>query len=197
MARISHDPLQARLVLLVVLWVVALVVMSLLSPYFLQARTIPYLLQYIPILGLLGLGQTLIMLAGGPGIDLSVGSMVSLVGVLVGTLVGAGTPVLAACAAGLAFGALLGLVNGTLVNLLRIPSLMATLATMFAYGGLALALTEGRPLGGIPRRFCVARPGHDRGSSERVSLHPDPDGRSAPHRADAHPHRQSHRSLRQ
>jgi ribose/xylose/arabinose/galactoside ABC-type transport system permease subunit len=57
MARISHDPLQARLVLLMVLWVVALVVMSLLSPYFLQARTIPYLLQYIPILGLLVLGR--------------------------------------------------------------------------------------------------------------------------------------------
>jgi ribose/xylose/arabinose/galactoside ABC-type transport system permease subunit len=94
------------------------------------------------------------MLAGGPGIDLSVGSMVSLVGVLVGTLVGAGTPVMAACAAGLLFGAVLGLVNGLLVNVLRIPSLMATLATMFAYGGLALALTEGRPLGGFPEGFA-------------------------------------------
>ena len=153
-ARISHDPLQVRLVLLLGLWGGSLVVMSLLSPYFLQARTIPYLLQYIPILGLLGLGQTLIMLAGGPGIDLSVGSMVSLVGVLVGTLVGAGTPVLAACAAGLVFGAALGLLNGVLVNMLRIPSLMATLATMFAYGGLALAFTAGRPLGGFPEGFA-------------------------------------------
>jgi ribose/xylose/arabinose/galactoside ABC-type transport system permease subunit len=48
----------------------------------------------------------------------------------------------------------LGLVNGLLVNVLRIPSLMATLATMFAYGGLALALTEGRPLGGFPEGFA-------------------------------------------
>jgi ribose/xylose/arabinose/galactoside ABC-type transport system permease subunit len=152
--RIAHDPLQARLAILIVLWIVTLAIMSALSPYFLQPRTVPYLLQYIPILGLLGLGQTLIMLAGGPGIDLSVGSMVSLVGVLVGALVWLGTPLALACAAGIAFGCCLGLLNGVLVNVLRIPSLMATLATMFAYGGLALALTQGRPLGGFPSEFA-------------------------------------------
>ena len=64
--RLQGDPLQARLLLLIGLWLVSLIVMSLLSPYFLQPRTVPYLLQYIPILGLLGLGQTLVILAGGP-----------------------------------------------------------------------------------------------------------------------------------
>jgi ribose/xylose/arabinose/galactoside ABC-type transport system permease subunit len=151
--RLQGDPLQARLLLLLGLWLISLVAMSLLSPYFLQARTVPYLLQYIPILGLLGLGQTLVILAGGPGIDLSVGSIVSLVGIFVGWLVTAGIGVWPASAAGLVLGAGLGFVNGFLVNVLRIPSLMATLATMFAFGGLALATTQGRPVGGFPPEF--------------------------------------------
>lgn len=148
------DPLMARLILLIGLWVVAIIAMSLLSPYFLRASTIPYLLQYVPILGLLGLGQTLVILAGGPGIDLSVGSIVSLVGVAVGALFAAGLDIWLACVAGLVVGAGLGLINGVLVNVLRIPSLMATLATMFAFGGLALATTMGRPFGGFPPEFA-------------------------------------------
>jgi ribose/xylose/arabinose/galactoside ABC-type transport system permease subunit len=151
--RLQGDPLQARLLLLLGLWIASLVAMSLLSPYFLQARTVPYLLQYIPILGLLGLGQTLVILGGGPGIDLSVGSIVSLVGVFTGALVAAGIGVWPASAAGILLGAGLGFVNGFLVNVLRIPSLMATLATMFAFGGLALASTGGRPIGGFPAEF--------------------------------------------
>jgi ribose/xylose/arabinose/galactoside ABC-type transport system permease subunit len=147
------DPLKARLLLLVCLWVVALVAMSVLSPYFLQASTLPYLLQYVPILGLLGLGQTLVILGGGPGIDLSVGSIVSLTGIFVGGLFSAGIGIWPACIAGLAFGGLLGLVNGVLINVLNIPSLMATLATMFAYGGVAIAVTQGAPIGGLPQSF--------------------------------------------
>lgn len=149
----STDPLRFRLFVLAILWVVAIAAMSFMSPYFFRASTIPYLLQYVPILGLLGLGQTLIILAGGPGIDLSVGSIVSLVGVVVGGLFAAGVDIWLASAAGLVLGALLGLVNGVLVNVLRIPSLMATLATMFAFGGLALATTMGRPIGGFPAEF--------------------------------------------
>jgi ribose/xylose/arabinose/galactoside ABC-type transport system permease subunit len=153
MGRLRGDPLRTRLMVLLGLWLVSLVAMSLVSPYFLQARTVPYLLQYVPILGLLGLGQTLVILAGGPGIDLSVGSIVSLVGVFVGALVTAGIGIWPASAAGIALGAGLGFINGFLVNVLRIPSLMATLATMFAFGGLALATTQGRPIGGFPPEF--------------------------------------------
>ncbi|BDA86564.1 ribose import permease protein RbsC [Aureimonas sp. SA4125] len=159
----TYDPLRARLLLLCGLLVVSIVAMSLLSPYFLQASTVPYLLQYVPILGLLGLGQTLVILAGGPGIDLSVGSIMSLVGVAVGALFAAGIDIWTACAIGVAAGAGLGLVNGLLVNVLRIPSLMATLATMFAFGGLALATTMGQPVGGFPPEFAWLGQGHTLG----------------------------------
>ena len=151
--RLQSDPLRARLLLLIGLWIIAILAVSLLSPYFLQASTIPYLLQYVPILGLLGLGQTLVILAGGPGIDLSVGSIVSLVGISIGAIMTTGLGVWPACAIGILLGGVLGLINGVLINVLRIPSLMATLATMFAYGGLALATTEGRPIGNFPETF--------------------------------------------
>jgi ribose/xylose/arabinose/galactoside ABC-type transport system permease subunit len=151
--RLQRDPLKARLFLLVFLWFATIVVVSLLSPYFLQASTVPYLLQYVPIIGLLGLGQTLVILAGGPGIDLSVGSTMSLTGIVIGALFAAGLGIWPACAIGLLFGCLLGLVNGVLVNVLNIPSLMATLATMFAFGGVALASTRGAPIGGLPAEF--------------------------------------------
>ncbi|MBK1696213.1 ABC transporter permease [Rhodovibrio salinarum] len=147
--------LENRFALLLVLWGVAICVMSLLSPYFLQVSTLPYFLQYIPVLGLLGMGQTLVMLAGGPGIDISVGSAMSLSGVFLGWLLGSlDVPILIACLACLAFGAGLGFFNGVLVNVVGIPSLMATLATYFAFGGLALALTGGRPQTGFPDAFA-------------------------------------------
>ncbi|WP_127144887.1 ABC transporter permease [Pelagibacterium montanilacus] len=164
----ASDPLRMRVFVLLGLWILAIVIMSLLSPYFLQASTVPFILQYLPILGLLGLGQTLVILAGGPGIDLSVGSIVSLVGVAVGALFSIGVDIWLACGAGIVFGALLGLVNGVLVNVLRIPSLMATLATMFAFGGLAIATTGGRPIGGFPPEFAWLGQGRTLGMPNSV-----------------------------
>lgn len=152
--RAVRDPIRKRLVFLIGLWLLAIVVSSLLSPHFLRAGTLPFLLQYVPILGLLGMAQTVVMLAGGPGIDLSIGSMLSLIGLAIAALFHLGVDIYLACAAGLVLGALLGALNGILINLVGIPSLMATLSTFFAYGGLALALTGGSPIGGLPDHFA-------------------------------------------
>jgi len=107
----------------------------------------------VPVLGLLGMGQALIMIAGGPGIDLASGAILSLVGLAIGALVAGGVPVAIACLAGVLLGAGLGAVNGTLVAVLRIPSLMATLATLFVFGGFAVAVTRGLPITGLPSDF--------------------------------------------
>ena len=102
--RLQGDPLQARLLLLLGLWIVSLVAMSLLSPYFLQARTVPYLLQYIPILGLLAGFAALLYVARLRNVEINIGTTVALeaiaatilggtsirggVGSLLGTLLG-------------------------------------------------------------------------------------------------------------
>lgn len=153
------DPLRQRHLLLLGLLVAAALLGALLSPSFLQPSTLAYLLQYVPVLGVLGMAQTLVMLSGGPGIDLSVGATLSLVGLAVAALYAAGLPLALACLAGLGVGTALGAVNAVLVCVLKVPSLMATLATLFAYSGLALALTGGAPIGGMPAWFGVLAQG--------------------------------------
>ncbi|MEM6889433.1 MAG: ABC transporter permease [Pseudomonadota bacterium] len=148
-----NDPMRQRFVLLLGLLVSAILTGAVLSESFLQFSTVAYLLQYVPVLGVLGMMQALVMLSGGPGIDLSIGAMMSLVGLAVAALFGLGVPLGLACLLGLALGAFLGAVNALLVCVLYVPSLMATLATMFAYSGLALALTGGSPIGNIPDSF--------------------------------------------
>lgn len=151
--------MHQRFLLLVGLLAAAILLGAVLSPSFLQVSTVAYLLQYVPVLGVLGMAQTLVMLSGGPGIDLSIGAIMSLVGLAIAALFSAGVPLGFACLIGLALGTGLGAVNAVLICVLQVPSLMATLATMFAYSGLALALTGGTPIGGLPEWFGMLAQG--------------------------------------
>jgi len=100
------------------------------------------------ITGVVALGQLLVILTA--GIDLSVGSVAALSGVLGCMAMKAGVPmplgVLIGCAAGAACGA----VNGTLVSKGRIPPFIATLGMMMAARGLALFISGGNPVFGLP-----------------------------------------------
>ncbi|WP_417512518.1 ABC transporter permease [Microbacterium sp.] len=108
--------------------------------------------QFGAVVGLLALGQAMVILGGEGGIDLSVGSTMSLSGVVMG-LVAQGTGVspwiaaLFALLSGLALGAL----NGFLVTVIRIPALISTLGTLFLYSSLAMVLTGGGQTGGMDR----------------------------------------------
>ncbi len=96
-------------------------------------------------------GETLVVLVG--GFDLSVGAVLSLVNVLIATQVGTsiGSQALMIPLA-LAVGAGTGLVNGILVNFMRIPSIVATLAMSFFWGGVALLILA-QPGGAVPLDF--------------------------------------------
>ncbi len=141
-----------RRVVLAVLLVIVSIVMSLLSPYFLRVDNLLSMTQFGAVVGLLALGQAMVILGGEGGIDLSVGSTMSLSGVVMG-LVAQGTGVspwiaaLFALLSGLALGAL----NGFLVTVIRIPALISTLGTLFLYSSLAMVLTGGGQTGGMDR----------------------------------------------
>ena len=149
MRNISWSDRRLSLGLLII---AAGIVMSLLSPYFLRPDNLLSMTQYGAVLGLLALGQTFVILGGGGGIDLSVGSMMSLTSVGFGLLaVDAGLdPWLAALGAVLA-GALLGAVNALLINVLRLPALIATLGTLYLFASLALVLSGGTDINGFDR----------------------------------------------
>lgn len=96
-------------------------------------------------------GETLVVLVG--GFDLSVGAVLSLVNVVIATRIGVsvGSQVLMVPMS-LGLGAGIGAINGLLVNFLRIPSIVATLAMSFFWGGVAL-LVLAQPGGAVPIEF--------------------------------------------
>src|SRR5215472_1855251 len=135
-----------RLTGLVVIWIFALAYFAVRSPGFFSLANVSSILQFSTLLALVTLGQTLVILAGGGGIDLSVGGIVSLAGLAIASLIKQGTPAFLAEIAGVLFGGILGSINGLIITRLRLLPLIVTLGTFYAYNGLALALTGGAPI---------------------------------------------------
>lgn len=130
----------------------AFIGMSLLSPHFLRVDNLLTLLQYSAVIGVLAVGQTLVILGGGGGIDLSIGSTMSLCSVAFGLAAGrAGMSPWLAVVLALGVGALAGLINGLLVTMLRLPPLIVTLGTMYLYSSAAMVLAGGVDISGFDR----------------------------------------------
>ncbi|MBB2948667.1 ribose transport system permease protein/erythritol transport system permease protein [Actinoplanes lutulentus] len=108
------------------------------------------LINAVP-LAMLGLAEMLVILSGRGGIDLSVGAIVSLAGMVFGFAYGMwGWPLWLAIIATAAFGALCGAVNGFLVSYIGFPALIATLATFYAFKSLAIVINNQQPISTEP-----------------------------------------------
>lgn len=122
------------------------------SPNFLTAENAFAIANQYAYLLIMGVGATLIILAG--GIDLSVGSVLALSGTIAAhTMVTKGAPVWVGCLVGVGIGALVGLVNGLIVTRLRVPAFIATLGTLLIARGLALRVAKGVTVDGTPDMF--------------------------------------------
>ncbi|MEU6034747.1 ABC transporter permease [Actinomadura sp. NPDC047616] len=156
LARLGRLLLHDRVALLILLLVVLVAWMMildrggyLLGPY--DATYMAAALESFVPLCILALAEMLVILSGRGGIDLSVGAMVSLTGMAFGFMVGEwGWPLWPSLVAALAFGTALGAVNGFLVAVLGFPSLIATLATGYAYSSLALVSNDNAPISTKP-----------------------------------------------
>ncbi len=125
------------------------IVMTILSPFFLTFNNLSNVGIQIAVVAILALGQTFVIVSG--GIDLSVGSVLGLSGIVFGwATVVAGLPLPVALALGIGAGTLAGLVNGLLITLGRLPSFIATLAMLSAARGLSLVISGNAPLNPIP-----------------------------------------------
>jgi ribose transport system permease protein len=120
------------------------VISSLVSPYFLNFRNITNILRQSSYTGIIGLGLTFVIIAG--GIDLSVGSMVALAGgvaIMALNYFGGGAGAIVwAVLAGLCAGVVLGMVNGLIVTKGRIAPFVATLGTMSIFRSLTLYISN-------------------------------------------------------
>src|SRR5882762_9736828 len=118
------------------------------SPYFLTLSNLTGILQNITFLGFLSIGVGLTLMAG--EIDISVGSVFGLSSIVTALLLKAEYPLVAAIAAGLMVGLVCGLINGIVAELIKVPAVVVTLATLGIYRALALVLANGSPVGGLP-----------------------------------------------
>ncbi len=121
------------------------------SPAFLSVNNGLTILLQTSIIGLLGIGMTLVIITG--AIDLSVGSVLVLSGTVCGLLIQAGMPVLPAMVLGVATGAVCDVVNGLVITKMRIAPFVATLGMMLIARGLALQLTGAAPISRLGEAF--------------------------------------------
>jgi ribose transport system permease protein len=129
--------------------IVLVVVMAVLSPTFLTFRNVFNVGTQIAVIAIIALGSTFVIVSG--GIDLSVGSVLALAGIVFGwASAKAGLPLPVALLLGIGVGALAGFVNGNLVTFANIPPFIATLAMLSAARGLALVISGGIPISRIP-----------------------------------------------
>jgi rhamnose transport system permease protein len=118
--------------------------------YFSRENLSDLFLSNMPVL-VVAVGMTLVILTG--EIDVSVGSIFAICGVMAGVMAKSGVPVLVACLAACAIGAALGALNGALVAYVRIPSIVVTLATMTALRDSLRWATQGAWIADLPASF--------------------------------------------
>ena len=130
---------------------------ALLSPHFLTGENLLNVTLQISITAIIAAGMTFVILTG--GIDLSVGSLLALVGVTAAGLAKLPLPPAGAVGLALTGGILLGLLSGSaagvLVTRFRVTPFIVTLALMTVWRGMAFIVTEGRPVWDLPEAFGV------------------------------------------
>jgi len=163
-AELTRSPINARSIMrwlsrygIVVALFLLAAIFSILSPivlkgqYFLEANNLLQVALQASVNAIIAVGMTFVITSA--GIDLSVGSTVALSGVLVAqALKGSGSPI-AVLALGILVGVMCGCVNGLLITRANLPPFIATLGTLGIFRGVALIVTEGRPIYGLPASF--------------------------------------------
>ncbi|BDZ59433.1 ABC transporter permease [Barrientosiimonas endolithica] len=133
-------------------FVALFVIMSLTVPYFFTGRNLINIVDQVAVLGILALGATYVIITG--GIDLSVGAVLALSGMVMGWLSHEmGMPLPFAMLVAVGVGALCGLLNGLGVTRMKLPPFIATLAMMSIARGLANLVTNGEQIVGYPEWF--------------------------------------------
>jgi ribose transport system permease protein len=133
------------------------VVLWILTPYFLTVSNLLNIAEQTSINAIVAVGMTFVIISG--GIDLSVGSLVALAGVVLGLALKAEQPLAIALLMSLVVGLASGLGNGALVSWGGLPPFIVTLGTMSIARGAALLVTEGRPISGFAPEFRTVATG--------------------------------------
>ena len=128
--------------------VVLVIGIGILHPDFLAFNQLMDILSQATFVAILACGMALLLSMR--ELDLSVGSIYGLTSMCAALLIHAGVPSWFGACTGLVIGALLGLTNGLLIQIFRLPSIIVTLATLSIYRGLVFALSNGNQVVSLP-----------------------------------------------
>ncbi|MDR3356154.1 MAG: ABC transporter permease [Spirochaetaceae bacterium] len=143
--KISKIKILTIAAVLLILIIIAAVV----SPNFLTAYNLQSVIRDLSFVMIITIGQSCLLMLG--ELDLSVGKMASLSGVIGGILMLHGqVPPYIALLISLLCGILLGVINGLLITKLRLNAMIVTIATQGVFAGITLVITKGRAIVGIP-----------------------------------------------
>ena len=149
---------------------VLVVFFSLATPNFLTANTMLLLAKHVALYGILAIGMTYVIITG--GIDLSVGAVVGLAGMIAGGMIQNGVtlqtfgvtlyfdvPLVVAIT--VLAGALIGLLNGTIITLFGVAPFISTLGTMYIARGFAMLHSGGATYSSILGKTALGNTGFD------------------------------------
>jgi ribose transport system permease protein len=128
--------------------VVLILIIGILHPGFLALNQLMDILSQATFVAILACGMAFLLSMR--ELDLSAGSIYGLTSMCAALLIHAGMPSWFGALTGLVIGALLGLTNGLLIQIFRLPSIIATLATLSIYRGLVFALSNGNQVVSLP-----------------------------------------------
>ena len=112
------------------------------------------ILKQVSTIAIMGVGMTMVVISG--GIDLSVGALLSLVTVFTATVMTkCGLNPIVASLLGLAMATLLGLLNGLVITITKMPPMVCGFGMMAVIKGIAYLITNGMPVYGIPEEYKV------------------------------------------
>jgi ribose/xylose/arabinose/galactoside ABC-type transport system permease subunit len=150
-------PMRARQFGTLIGLVALCVVLWILTPHFLTVSNLLNVAEQTSINAIVAVGMTFVILSA--GIDLSVGSIVAVSGVVLGMALRSDQPLALALLLALAVGSTCGLLNGLLVSAGGLPPFIVTLGMMSIARGVALLITEGRPVSGFQPSFRLLATG--------------------------------------
>jgi len=137
----------------IIAFIIIFIASSIMNPRFLDINNQLNILMQVSIIGIVALGMTVVMLSG--GIDLSVGSVLALVGVMTVLALNASGSILIGIFTALVVGSFAGFLNGLMVAKGRIASFIATLGMMAAARSIALYIAEGGSVSGEVNGFTA------------------------------------------
>ncbi len=121
------------------------------SPHFLTTTNLSSVVRQTAVINIMALGMTMIIIGG--GIDLSVGSILAMGGLLGSMAMEKGVPIIPAVFVGILTGLVCGFLNGLMTTQLRINPFIVTLGTLGIYRGVALMISNGLPVHNLPPAF--------------------------------------------